>query len=83
MSEHEAEWIRDGTKMMIAYRFKCSACYQRAMEEYNYCPNCGARMRKAKDEELWIADLPRVRRRVHGDTSQSDNVLTGVPQKEK
>ena len=30
----------------IEYDYKCSACDEISLEEYNYCPHCGAKMKE-------------------------------------
>ena len=59
----EGEWIEDDTTYCGADRanYKCSLCgkiggtWKRGLtqdELPNYCPNCGARMRGANDEQI-------------------------------
>ena len=42
----QGEWIDDG------FAHRCSICGKQGVgiEYYNYCPNCGARMKGADDE---------------------------------
>ena len=35
----------------IPFAFKCSACGQLTIEATKWCPNCGAKMDEANDEE--------------------------------
>ena len=78
----EARWINDGGRLIIAYKYKCSACYKRSAEQSNYCPNCGARMRKA-NEDIRNEDLPDMREGVRSDARERDSVLKGVSKKEE
>lgn len=79
---YEAEWIYDGGRMMITYRYKCSACFQRSIERTNFCPHCGARMRNS-NENLRKKNLSCVREGVRGDDGGQSYMLEGVPKEEK
>lgn len=54
-----AEWIsevvtkRDWKGMLKQYYqpCSCSACHEPAIQKYNYCPNCGARMDGESEED--------------------------------
>ena len=41
------EWIDDD----FVGQYRCSECDYYAIDEYDYCPNCGADMRKGADDE--------------------------------
>lgn len=43
------EWIPD--KHDPEFKLWCSACNWTGVYPYNFCPNCGADMRKEKDDE--------------------------------
>ena len=43
------EWISDGY-CISSSKFKCSRCHFPELEKTNYCPNCGARMKEAENE---------------------------------
>jgi hypothetical protein len=45
----EGEWIRDGSKMVVAMPWKCPFCHDRDTKPKPYCHGCGAKLRK-KDE---------------------------------
>ena len=40
------EWIDDD----FVGQYRCSECDYYAIDEYDYCPSCGARMKGADDE---------------------------------
>lgn len=40
----KGEWVDKGEDMMI--RWKCSECGRNDNHIYNFCPNCGADMRR-------------------------------------
>lgn len=45
----ENEWVRD-TSSNFHHRYNCTACnYRLLVEPTNYCPNCGAKMKGAKE----------------------------------
>ena len=41
------EWVDDD----FVGQYRCSECDYYAIDEYDYCPNCGARMKGADDEQ--------------------------------
>ena len=41
----QGEWIDDD----FVGQYRCSECDYYAIDEYDYCPNCGARMKGADD----------------------------------
>ena len=43
----QGEWVDDD----FVGQYRCSKCDYYAIDEYDYCPNCGADMRKGKDDE--------------------------------
>ena len=43
----EGEWIMDGK-----YNRHCSRCNEDVVWSFNYCPNCGARMKGEDDEQI-------------------------------
>ena len=42
----QGEWIDDD----FVGQYRCSECDYYAIDEYDYCPNCGCRMKGADDE---------------------------------
>lgn len=40
------EWVDDD----FVGQYRCSECDYYAIDEYDYCPNCGARMKGTDDE---------------------------------
>ena len=42
----QGEWIDDD----FVGQYRCSECDYYAIDEYDYCPNCGARMKGADDD---------------------------------
>ena len=59
----QGEWIKDKSKNiwnMVVDCYKCSNCGKKAIDHslildttgFNYCPNCGARMKGADDESV-------------------------------
>ena len=47
-TEHRAKWVSDG------YTWRCSECgktyWGRLAKPWNYCPNCGAKVKEEKGE---------------------------------
>ena len=50
----QGEWImRHGTiNCSVCKRSNWSACFEDTVRSFNYCPNCGARMKGADDERV-------------------------------
>ena len=42
----QGEWIDDD----FVGQYRCSECDYYAIDEYDYCPNCGAKMKGADDD---------------------------------
>ena len=45
----QGEWIDGSGGIEGAWNY-CSVCGEQAIDLYDYCPNCGARMKGADDE---------------------------------
>lgn len=45
----QGEWIDRSGGIEGAWNY-CSVCGEQAIDLYDYCPNCGARMRGTRDE---------------------------------
>ena len=49
--QSEGEWIDCKSKMLWGETYyKCSNCESRSPIRFNYCPNCGAKMKGATNE---------------------------------
>ena len=64
----QGEWIdnRGANGKSQLFPFECSICHDSNERTTNYCPNCGARMKGADDEQekaLWFRLLPTGRNR--------------------
>ena len=44
----QGEWIDDD----FVGQYRCSECDYYAIDEYDYCPHCGARMKGADDDNV-------------------------------
>ena len=45
----KGHWIDRWDKVLLCEDKNCSVCGYLAQTKYNYCPNCGADMREAKE----------------------------------
>lgn len=46
------EWIFDAEHSITIDMFKCSVCGSGGHVHFNYCPNCGAKMKEAEDGQV-------------------------------
>lgn len=47
--DKEGTWIRDGSKLAVAYQWVCPYCHDRDTKPYAYCHGCGAKLRKGDE----------------------------------
>ena len=48
-AENNGEWIP--LQGLVPYKWRCNKCEKMFKTDFNYCPNCGARMKESEDRE--------------------------------